>query len=96
MLGYPPAEVTGRHLTAFLPQGVIDASIYRNGPFLGTLGTIRDISERISMEQALRESEERFRVITEQTSDVVFITDTRGVITYLSPAAVKVFGFKMD
>ena len=48
------------------------------------------------MEQALRESEERFRVITEQTSDVVFITDTRGVITYLSPAAVKVFGFKMD
>jgi hypothetical protein len=29
MLGYPPAEVTGRHLTAFLPQGVIDPVMAR-------------------------------------------------------------------
>ncbi|MCX5973508.1 MAG: PAS domain S-box protein, partial [Coprothermobacterota bacterium] len=51
---------------------------------------------KLQAEEELREGEERFRAIAEQTSDVVFITDTRGMITYLSPAATKVFGFELD
>ncbi|MEI6309260.1 MAG: ATP-binding protein [bacterium] len=56
----------------------------------------RELADRRKAEEALRESEERFRAIAEQISDVVFITDTRGVITYLSPAAEKVFGDEMS
>ena len=37
--------------------------------------------------EQLRQSEEKFRGITERSFDMIFITDCRGVITYLSPAA---------
>ena len=51
-----------------------------------------DVSARKRAEDALRGSEERFRTITEQTSDTVFITDSQGFIAYLSPAAKEMFG----
>jgi PAS domain S-box-containing protein len=51
-----------------------------------------DVSARTRAEEALRGSEERFRTITEQTSDTVFITDSQGFIAYLSPAAKEMFG----
>ena len=56
----------------------------------------RDITERKKTEEALRESEEKFRSVTEQTSDVVFITDANGIIMYLSPASKNVFGFEVS
>ena len=43
-----------------------------------------DVSARTRAEEALRGSEERFRTITEQTSDTVFITDSQGFVAYLS------------
>ena len=51
----------------------------------------RDVSERIKAENTLRESEEKFRGIAEQTSDVISICDMDGVITYASPASAAIF-----
>ncbi|MCX6121958.1 MAG: PAS domain S-box protein [Ignavibacteriales bacterium] len=62
-------------------------------------GVAEDITERRlaevggrNAEDALRESEEKFRSITENLSDVVFLTDVKGIITYISPAVQHVFG----
>jgi PAS domain S-box-containing protein len=52
-----------------------------------------NITERKKTEVALRESEERFRQIAEQLSDVLFVTDTKGLITYISPASTRLFGW---
>lgn len=49
--------------------------------------------ERRQAEEALRESEGRYRSITEQMRDLVFTTDAKGTITYLSPASQPLFGF---
>ncbi|MBN1535054.1 MAG: PAS domain S-box protein [Spirochaetes bacterium] len=64
-------------------------------------GIVTDVTERVRAEvrrqavvEALRESEEKFRGIAEQLSDVIFITDAAGVIVYISPATMGLFGMR--
>lgn len=47
--------------------------------------TFVDITERKLTEKALRESEQKFRGMAENIIDVLFLTDTNGIITYISP-----------
>ena len=60
------------------------------------LSVSRDISERKRAEDALRKSEEYFRAITENASDVIFIVDGRGIITYASPSIKRIVGYSPD
>jgi|GEM_PF-1413501 len=48
-------------------------------------GIIRDITERKWAETALRESEGRFRAMAETVPDILFTSDSEGVIDYISP-----------
>lgn len=52
-----------------------------------------DISERKRTDDALRESEERFRTLAESLEDVFYMTDLdRGTLLYLSPSYERVWG----
>jgi PAS domain S-box-containing protein len=46
---------------------------------------VHDITERKLAEKALRSSESRFRSITEQMAEMVFVTNSEGTLTYISP-----------
>jgi len=63
------------------------------GEILGTFSSGEDISERRRTEQALRDSEERFRELTDTLPQVVFEADTRGTITYANRRAFELFGY---
>jgi len=52
----------------------------------------RDITQRKRFEEALKESELRFRVIAENTLDVIKLTDKNGIQTFASPSHRLVFG----
>jgi PAS domain S-box-containing protein len=47
-------------------------------------------------EKALRESEERFRGVAEESFDIIFMIDRNGAFTYVSPAIKKITGYKPD
>ncbi|MGZ6908793.1 MAG: PAS domain S-box protein [Acidimicrobiia bacterium] len=60
----------------------------------GVVVTARDITERVTAEEAARRSDARLSALVENLSDVVTIVDTDGNISYTSPAAEKLFGFE--
>ena len=53
----------------------------------------RDITEHKKIELQLSEHMEKYRLLTENTSDVVFICDSDLKLRYISPSAEKLFGY---
>ncbi|MFZ4624403.1 MAG: PAS domain S-box protein [Rhodoferax sp.] len=54
---------------------------------------VADISERKQAEAALQDSEKKFRLIAENTSDGITIFDQHGQIQYVSPSVIKQLGY---
>jgi diguanylate cyclase (GGDEF)-like protein/PAS domain S-box-containing protein len=54
----------------------------------------RDISNRARRQQALRDSEMRYRSIFESTTDAVFIFDRNGRIVEVNPNALQMYGYE--
>jgi PAS domain S-box-containing protein len=75
-----------------IPFEVSSRGVVRGGEFAGIHGSARDISERNRLERELRESEERYRFLVENSPDVVFATDVDGNFTYLSETIERMTG----
>ena len=58
------------------------------------MGIVADITERKQMQDALRQSEEKFRRIFETMQDAYFFTDLEGNLLLVNPSSVKLFGYE--
>ncbi|MDA3843056.1 MAG: PAS domain S-box protein [Candidatus Kapabacteria bacterium] len=56
-------------------------------------GIIIDITDRKLAEDALRESEEKYRNILEQISDPICVVDSKGIFRYTNNAILKLTGY---
>jgi len=59
-------------------------------------GIVEDITERKQAEEALRESNKRFRDIAENALEWIWEVDTNGKYTYASPVVEKILGYKPE
>lgn len=66
-----------------------------DGNVMGVLTIIEDISERREIEQALRASETRYRLLADNASDVIWTIDIQGCPTYISPSVTRLRGFSV-
>jgi PAS domain S-box-containing protein len=86
------AEGTERYL-----EGIITLERDAQGEPVGVRGVVRDITERMRVEEAMRESEERYRALVEQSSDGILIIDieTKRILE-ANPAYCKLLGYTSE
>ncbi len=73
----------------------MEAEIFRRAQLIQEVNNqLRtELEARKRAEEALRESEERFRAVAETATDAIVSADKRGHITYFNPGAERIFGY---
>ncbi|WP_445261881.1 bifunctional diguanylate cyclase/phosphodiesterase [Pseudomonas sp. EA_35y_Pfl2_R5] len=60
------------------------------------IGVAKDITEQITHSESLRTSEQRYRLLAESISDVIFSTDAQLQLNYVSPSVMPVLGYDSE
>ena len=68
----------------------------KSGQPIGFRGIIRDITGRKQAEEALRESEERYRTILENIEDGYYEVDLHGDFTFFNDSLCRMLGYSKD
>ncbi len=100
------AGKTGRHQADFListrsgeSRWLRDHSFRcrdESGKVTGVIGTLSDVTERRLAQEALRESEKRFRMLAEKAPIGISLMNSDLSFEYLNPAFTEILGYTMD
>ncbi len=65
-----------------------------NGSVKEVMGVCRDLTERVNMEKALKESEEKYRQIFEGISEGIYRSTPDGKLLFANPSLIRMLGYK--
>lgn len=77
-----------------IPVLIYGTAIIENNKPVGSRGVIVDISERKSMENALRKSEQKYRELADFLPQTVFELDAQANLMYVNKAGIEIMGVK--
>ena len=75
-------------------RAILRPMVSEDGSFLGAVGLFEDITERNRAEVALRQSEEKYRDIVENSVEGILRSAPDGSILSVNPALARMFGFE--
>ncbi|GAB4300068.1 MAG: hypothetical protein Kow0098_27060 [Ignavibacteriaceae bacterium] len=77
---------------------VREAPVVKNGKTVAIVGSLTDITEKKSAEDALKKSEEKFRSIAESANDLIYIYRLlpKPEFEYVSPSSEKIVGYSPE
>lgn len=83
----------GEHFPALLSGKAVDERVPADLS-KGVIWIVEDISERKQAEEALRESEMRYRSVVDNIQDIFYRTDANGLLSMVSPSGVRLLGYE--
>ena len=74
----------------------VDPLLDEAGRLVGAVHIMSDVTEQKRAEEAIRESEKRYRQVIESAVDIIYTTDANGNFTHANSAALTITGYSLE